>query len=132
MIEHQVLAETKNKWQVFKKPYNFHLRLTDMAEVSFARDSFKVIVTHKKGRDGRDLAQRGDVMAQFKRHRTKKRFLTFLSREKGIKVAEVPRYVSLCFLLCAVWMCTDGPDREFMELKWNALNPETLPGPDSD
>jgi len=29
-------------------------------------------------------------------------------------------------------MFADGLDREFMELKWNALNPETLPGPDSD
>ncbi|EAQ88696.1 hypothetical protein CHGG_05315 [Chaetomium globosum CBS 148.51] len=90
VIEHQVLESVQPiKWSVFKKPYNFHLKLGDIQEVSFARASNKVVVTHKKGRDGRDLGPRGHVMAQFKRDRTKRRFLTFLSRERGVKVGEV-------------------------------------------
>ncbi|KAK3296529.1 uncharacterized protein B0H64DRAFT_398473 [Chaetomium fimeti] len=90
VIEHQVLESVQPiKWSVFKKPYNFHLKLGDIQEVSFARHSTKVAVAHKKGRDGRDLGQRGTVMAQFKRDRTKRRFLTFLSRERGVRVGEV-------------------------------------------
>lgn len=90
VIEHQVLESVRPiKWSLFKKPYNFHLKLNDMQEVSFARGTTKVIVAHKKGKDGRDMNPRGDVMAQFKRERTKRRFLTFLGREKGIKVTEV-------------------------------------------
>ncbi|KAH6627355.1 hypothetical protein F5144DRAFT_651627 [Chaetomium tenue] len=113
VIEHQVLESVQPiKWSVFKKPYNFHLKLGDIQEVSFARASNKVVVSHKKGRDGRDLGPRGHVMAQFKRDRTKRRFLTFLSRERGVKIAEV--------------------NREEMETMWNSLSPETLPGPDSD
>jgi hypothetical protein len=99
-IEHQVLESVKPiKWSFFKKPYNFHLKLGDIQAVAFAKGSTKVIVTHKKGRDGKDLTQRGEVMAQFKRDRTKRRFLNFLGREKGIKIDEVTRYVFL-FLDC--------------------------------
>jgi hypothetical protein len=95
-IEHQVLESVKPiKWSFFKKPYNFHLKLGDIQAVAFAKGSTKVIVTHKKGRDGKDLTQRGEVMAQFKRDRTKRRFLNFLGREKGIKIDEVTRYVPL-------------------------------------
>ncbi|KAH6839594.1 hypothetical protein B0I37DRAFT_358172 [Chaetomium sp. MPI-CAGE-AT-0009] len=113
VIEHQVLESVQPiKWSVFKKPYNFHLKLGDIQEVSFARHSTKVAVAHKKGRDGRDLGQRGTVMAQFKRDRTKRRFLTFLARERGVRVGEV--------------------DVEEMDVMWNSLSPETLPGPDSD
>ena len=89
VIEHQVLALVEPiKWAIFKKPYNFHLKLGDIQKVSFARDSTRVMVTHKKGRDGKDMNPRGDVMAQFKRERTKRRLLTFLG-EKGVKIAEV-------------------------------------------
>ena len=74
MIEHQVLGSLRPiKWSIFKEPYNFHLKLGDIQEVSFARGSTRVMVTHKKGRDGRDMKPRGDVMAQFKRERTNKR-----------------------------------------------------------
>ncbi len=92
VIEHQVLESVRpTKWSVFKKPYNFHLKLGDVQEVSFARGTTRVIVAHRKGRDGRDMHARGDVMAQFKRERTKRRFLTFLRKEKGVKVVEVSR-----------------------------------------
>ena len=90
MIEHQVLESVRPiKWSVFKKPYNFHLKPADIQEVAFARDSKRVMVTHKKGRDGKDKGPRGDMMAQFKRDRTKRRFLSFLGREKGVKISEV-------------------------------------------
>ena len=90
VIEHQVLGSVHPiKWSVFKKPYNFHLNLANIQEVSFARGSTRIIVTHKKGRDGKDRNPRGDVMAQFKQERTKRRFLGFLEREKGVKITEV-------------------------------------------
>ncbi len=90
VIEHQVLESVEPiKWSIFKKPYNFHLKLGDIQEVSFARGSTRVLIAHKKGRDGKDMNPRGDVMAQFKRERTKRRFLTFLGKEKGVKIAEV-------------------------------------------
>ncbi|KAL2158121.1 hypothetical protein VTH06DRAFT_4689 [Thermothelomyces fergusii] len=114
VIEHQVLESVGPpvKWSVFKRPYNFHLRLTDIQEVAFARGSNKVVVTHRKGRDGKDLAPRGEIMAEFKRDRTKRRFLAFLRRDKGVKVTEL--------------------SREAIETKWDSLSPEMLPGPDSD
>jgi hypothetical protein len=137
VIEHQVLESVQPiKWSVFKKPYNFHLKLGDIQEVSFARASTKVVVAHKKGRDGRDLGPRGHVMAQFKRDRTKRRFLTFLSRERGVKVGEVDGYVLVFFLspckLCLGCAFAYRCHREDMEVMWNSLSPETLPGPDSD
>ncbi|KAL2173282.1 uncharacterized protein P884DRAFT_101478 [Thermothelomyces heterothallicus CBS 202.75] len=114
LIEHQVLESVGPpvKWSIFKRPYNFHLKLPDIQEVSFARASNRVVVTHRRGRDGKDLAPRGDIMAEFKRDRTKRRFLTFLRRDKGVKVIEL--------------------SRDAIEAKWNSLSPETLPGPDSD
>ncbi len=90
VFEHQVLKSVRPiKWSVFKKPYNFHLKLADIQEVAFARGSTRVMVTHKKGRDGKDKGPRGDMMAQFKRDRTKRRFLSFLKSEKGVKISEV-------------------------------------------
>ncbi|KAK4139177.1 uncharacterized protein C8A04DRAFT_33344, partial [Dichotomopilus funicola] len=113
VIEHQVLEDVGPiKWSVFKKPCNFHLKLADIEEVSHAPGSTKVVVTHKKGKDGRDVGPRGDVMAQFRRDRTKRRFLRFLVREMGIRV--VARSV------------------EAIEATWNSIDPEILPGPDSD
>ncbi|KAK4139075.1 uncharacterized protein C8A04DRAFT_33463 [Dichotomopilus funicola] len=113
VIEHQVLEDVGPiKWSVFKKPCNFHLKLADIEEVSHTPGSTKVVVTHKKGKDGRDVGPRGDVMAQFRRDRTKRRFLRFLVREMGIRV--VARSV------------------EAIEATWNSIDPEILPGPDSD
>ncbi len=62
VIEHQVLESVwPIKWSVFKKPYNFHLKPADIQEVSFARGSMRVIITHKKGRDGKDMNPRMDL-----------------------------------------------------------------------
>jgi hypothetical protein len=89
VIEHQVLKCVRPpEWAVFKKPYNFHLILGDIQEVKFATGRTKVIVSHKNGKDGKDTKHRGDVMARFKRERTKQRFLTFLGK-KGVNIVEV-------------------------------------------
>jgi hypothetical protein len=85
-IEHQVLGSVwPIKWSVLKKPYNFHLKLGDIEEVLFAQGTMRVIVKHKKGKAGKDIRAGGDVMAQFKRERTKRRFLMVL-RKEGINV----------------------------------------------
>jgi hypothetical protein len=90
VIEHQVLGSVKPiMWSVFKRPYNFHLKLRDIQDVFFARGSTRVIVTHKKGRDGWDVGPRGNVLAQFKRKTTAKRFLTFIAKRKRVMVVEV-------------------------------------------
>ncbi|KAH6614542.1 hypothetical protein B0J18DRAFT_404018 [Chaetomium sp. MPI-SDFR-AT-0129] len=113
VIEHQVLEDVEpSKWSVFKKPCNFHLKPADIKEVSHALGCTKIVVTHMKGKDGRDVGPRGDVMAQFRRDRTKRRFLKFLVREMGVRV--VTRNV------------------EAIEATWNSIDPEILPGPDSD
>ncbi|KAK4098938.1 hypothetical protein N658DRAFT_207565 [Parathielavia hyrcaniae] len=110
-IEHQVLEWVEPpRWAVFKKPYNFHLKLDDIQEVKFAAAGrgrcTKVLVVHKQGKDGKDTHPRGDLMAQFKRDRTKRRFLTFL-RHKGVRVVEV------------------GID--IIESRWESISPKTLP-----
>jgi hypothetical protein len=90
IVEHQVLESVKpTNWAVFMEPYNFHLNPPDIDEVLFAKESTRVIVKHKPGKDGVDLHPRGDVMAQFKRERTKRRFLRFLKDEKQVKIVEV-------------------------------------------
>lgn len=87
VIEHQVLGEVRPvKWSVFKKPYNFHLTLADVEEVLYAPGCKKVVVIHKTGKDGCDVGPRGNVMAEFRRNRTKRRFLTILVTEMGVKV----------------------------------------------
>ncbi|KAK4237740.1 hypothetical protein C8A03DRAFT_44454 [Achaetomium macrosporum] len=89
IVEHQVLESVRpTNWAVFMEPYNFHLNPPDIEEVLFAKGSTRIIVRHKPGRDGVDLHPRGDVMAQFKRERTKRRFLRFLKEEKGVRIVE--------------------------------------------
>ncbi len=93
-IEHLVLGSVRpTRWSVLKKPCNFHLKLGDMQEVLFAQDTTRVIVKHKNGKAGKagkDIRPQGDVMAQFKRERTKARFLVFLTEER-VKVVETTR-----------------------------------------
>ncbi|KAJ4288317.1 hypothetical protein N0V88_007355 [Collariella sp. IMI 366227] len=107
VYEHQVLGSLKPaKWSVFKDPYNFHLKPVDIQEVMFARGDLRVIVSHKKGAGGEELSPRGDVMAQFKRKRTKRRFLASIN-QKGVRLREVKS--------------------DCMDTMWNSLTPPTLP-----
>ncbi|KAL2021760.1 hypothetical protein VTK56DRAFT_6703 [Thermocarpiscus australiensis] len=134
LFEHQVLRSVRPpKWSVFKEPYDFHLRLAQVDEVVYAAGSEKIVVVgrrdgeknkvdkrrqqqgeveeEEKEEEEEDLAARGDLMAQFKRERTKRRFLSFL-KGQGVRLAEV--------------------SSAYMEVMWNSLNPETLPCGDSD
>ncbi|KAK4215520.1 hypothetical protein QBC37DRAFT_281555 [Rhypophila decipiens] len=111
LFEHQVLKDvlpTRVAWGVYKEPYDFHLRLAEITEATFARGSLHVIIGTK---DIPNVVFRGDLMVAFKRDRTKRRFLTFL-RSKGIKLVRT--------------------SEEYIEKAWKDMNPEVLPYYDSD
>ncbi|KAK7756264.1 hypothetical protein SLS62_001860 [Diatrype stigma] len=80
MFEHQVLRDIKPKvtWGFYQKPIDFNLKLADLIEIHYSSDSPKIVAVVK------DKA-RGDILAQFKRERTKKRFLAF-AKKKGVKL----------------------------------------------
>lgn len=80
LFEHQVLRDVHPKvtWGFYQKPINFDLALEEIKEIQYAPDSQKIVVTvHDE--------KRGNILAYFKRERTKKRFLSFTKR-KGIKL----------------------------------------------
>ncbi|KAK1524832.1 hypothetical protein CPAR01_13780 [Colletotrichum paranaense] len=90
IFEHQVLAESDTlTWGIYAKPVNFHLELEHIQEMKWATDTSKVIVVCKDGvvisPDGKP---RGDLLAEFKRDRTKRRFLVFC-RKKGVELIKV-------------------------------------------
>jgi hypothetical protein len=105
-FEHQVLRSVRPpKWSVFKDPYDFHLRVINMDRVVFARGSKYVVIVSKQQKEKQGKghrkggskdhgaghgagSDRGDVMAKFKRERTKRRFLKFLQGQ-GVKLEEV-------------------------------------------
>ncbi|KAI1373012.1 hypothetical protein F4677DRAFT_430723 [Hypoxylon crocopeplum] len=82
MFEHQVLRDVRPKvtWGFYQKPINFDLTLEEIKEIQYATDGQKVLVVI-------DDEKRGNVLAFFKRERTKKRFLSF-SKKKGIKLVK--------------------------------------------
>ncbi len=93
LFEHQVLKDSLPSnvmWGVYKEPLDFHLRLSELVQVLYAPESTKVIIGT---RQIEGVEHRGDVLAHFRRERTKRRFLSFM-REKGIKIVMVVRYVS--------------------------------------
>lgn len=85
-FEHQVLSDEsrKAKWGVYKEPHDFHLRFGELSEVTMAASSKKIVVST---RQYPNVQHRGDLLVHFKRDRTKRRFLRFISR-KGIKVVK--------------------------------------------
>lgn len=96
-FEHQVLKDVKGRrvtWGVYKEPIDFHLRLEEIEEVVYAPEAsgcLKILISVKK-EPGHEDESRGDVLAWFKRERTKRRFLSFLVR-KGKKVVRSTAYV---------------------------------------
>jgi hypothetical protein len=93
-IRHQVFDSVGHphiNWSVLPYPYNFHLQPDDILQASFARGSALVLVIHKEGKDGRDVIPRGDLMARFKRDRTKRRFLFFLQKMWGVEIIEIDK-----------------------------------------
>lgn len=78
-FEHQVLSEVKPPdWGVYKDPINFHLRLAELEAVSWAPGSLRIVVTTVSIPG---IAYRGDVLAEFKRERTKRRLLKFMKKK---------------------------------------------------
>ncbi|KAI1766077.1 hypothetical protein GGR53DRAFT_519277 [Hypoxylon sp. FL1150] len=82
LFEHQVLRDVHPKvtWGFYQKPINFDLVLEEIKEIRYAPDSQKIVVAVND-------ENRGDILAYFKRERTKKRFLSFTKR-KGIKLVK--------------------------------------------
>ncbi|KJR81902.1 uncharacterized protein SPSK_03027 [Sporothrix schenckii 1099-18] len=110
MFEHQVLKETEPTigWGVFADPVDFHLRLRELTEVSFAPDSDIIVIGT---REVKGIEGRGNVLAQFKRERTKRRFLAFL-KKKGVPLRKT--------------------DRHEIETEWDGIQAEVMAGNESD
>jgi hypothetical protein len=85
LIEHQVLGSLMPvKWSVLKD--DFHLQISAVREVIFARGDTRIAILHKEGCD-----KRGDMMmAEFWTQATKRRFLGFLE-SRSIKVVKMGR-----------------------------------------
>lgn len=85
IFEHQVLRDVHPKvtWGFYQKPINFDLSLDEIKEIQYGSDTQKILV------DIND-EKRGNVLAYFKRERTKKRFLAF-AKKKGIKLVKSTR-----------------------------------------
>ncbi|KAK1981926.1 hypothetical protein LZ30DRAFT_65940 [Colletotrichum cereale] len=94
IFEHQVLAEGDTfTWGIYAKPINFHLELGHVQEMRWATGTLKVIVVCKEGVVvSPDGEPRGNLLVEFKRERTKRRFLVFCSK-KGIELEKIERDV---------------------------------------
>ncbi|KAF5527562.1 hypothetical protein CGCA056_v001945 [Colletotrichum aenigma] len=106
VFEHQVLAEGESAtWGIYAKPINFHLELETMQEIMWAADTVKVLIRCKPGvvvsADGKP---RGDLLVEFKRQRTKKRFLAFC-RKKGIPQVKIDASI-----IEQAWDAYESPD----------------------
>ncbi|KAK3950050.1 hypothetical protein QBC32DRAFT_24833 [Pseudoneurospora amorphoporcata] len=146
-FEHQVLKDVKGRrvtWGVYKEPIDFHLRLEEIEEVVYAPEGsgcLKILISVKKDTISRDGEEsRGDVLAWFKRERTKRRFLTFL-RKKGKRVVRSTAYVfSFLFgsvgpdgegeVVCGLltWVCERN--RAYVEQAWDDMDSVVLPHED--
>ncbi|KAF9878024.1 hypothetical protein CkaCkLH20_04600 [Colletotrichum karsti] len=90
LFEHQVLAEGEGAaWGIYRRSINFHLDLHDIQELRFSPDTGKVFVSCKPDVViSEDDKPRGDLIAEFKRPRTKKRFLAFC-RKKNVTITKI-------------------------------------------
>ncbi|KAK4639951.1 hypothetical protein QC761_700400 [Podospora bellae-mahoneyi] len=107
--EHQVLKQLRPpKWAVFKEPYNFHLRTVDCEEIVYGPGSHRVIIRRKAHLQ----PKKGDMLAEFKRDRTKKRFLEFM-HQRGVRIVR--------------------SNKEYVDGAWENLKPAfDMPGQDRD
>ncbi|KAK0671286.1 hypothetical protein QBC41DRAFT_270669 [Cercophora samala] len=107
--EHQVLKQLRPpKWAVFKEPYNFHLKTVDCEEIVYGPGSHRVIIRRKAHLQ----PKKGDMLAEFKRDRTKKRFLEFM-HQRGVRIVR--------------------SNKEYVEGAWENLKPAfDMPGQDRD
>ncbi|KAI1085582.1 hypothetical protein F5B20DRAFT_7873 [Whalleya microplaca] len=106
LFEHQVLRDVfpKVTWGFYQKPINFDLSLEEVQEIQWATESQKILAVIAD-------EKRGNVLAYFKRERTKKRFLSF-AKKKGIKLVK--------------------QTSTQIEDSWNNMESETLPDAESD
>ncbi|KAI2609169.1 hypothetical protein GGR54DRAFT_643658 [Hypoxylon sp. NC1633] len=84
-FEHQVLRDVHPKvtWGFYQKPINFDVSVEEIKEIQYAPDSQKILVLVKD-------ENRGNVLAYFKRERTKKRFLSF-AKKRGVRLVKSTR-----------------------------------------
>ncbi|KAK3681103.1 hypothetical protein B0T22DRAFT_388587 [Podospora appendiculata] len=111
MFEHQVLKDVlpnRVTWGVYKDPIDFHLRLAELTEITYAAESLKVVIGTKRVEG---VEWRGDVLAHFKRERTKRRFLTFM-RKKGVRLVRT--------------------NASYVDAAWENVQSDVLPHYDSD
>ncbi|KAK0736404.1 hypothetical protein B0T21DRAFT_383945 [Apiosordaria backusii] len=103
--EHQVLKQLRPpRWAVFKEPYNFHLKIVECEEIVYGPGSLRVIIRRKPHLQ----PKKGDMLAEFKRDRTKKRFLEFM-HQKGVRIVR--------------------SNKEYVENSWENLKPTfDMPG----
>ncbi|KAM0321424.1 hypothetical protein ACHAQA_010140 [Verticillium albo-atrum] len=88
VFEHQVLSECNPpSWGLYSNPVNFHFAPQDVVDIHWAAGTRKVVVRCQPGvgKDERTGRERGDMVADFARERTKRRFLVFCQK-KGVAV----------------------------------------------
>ncbi|KAH7041343.1 uncharacterized protein B0I36DRAFT_312623 [Microdochium trichocladiopsis] len=104
-FEHQVLRDVQPKvtWGIYQRPLNFNVTLDETIEIQYARDCPKIVVVTKS-------EKRGNVLAHFKRERTKKRFLSF-AKKKGVKLVTTSRAI--------------------IQEMWDSMDSRTLPSDES-
>ncbi|TPX13037.1 uncharacterized protein E0L32_006463 [Thyridium curvatum] len=115
IFEHQVLRDMRLKgsrkkvdWGVYQDHIDFHIRMRELTDITYAKNSQKVIVGTK---EVEGVVHRGDVLAHFKRERTKRRFLAFM-KERGVKIVRT--------------------DAVSIEKAWDEMNSEVLASDDSE
>ncbi|TGJ88452.1 hypothetical protein E0Z10_g282 [Xylaria hypoxylon] len=81
-FEHQVLRGVQPgvTWGYYREPDKFNCGLEEIKEIRYASSGLKMLVA-------RTDEKHGDILAFFKRERTKKRFLVF-ARKKGVKLVK--------------------------------------------
>lgn len=85
MFEHQVLkALSPVQWGIHRQPFNFHLGLDEITKLVWNIDALRIHVVLRKENDTQG---RGDIMAEFKRENTMRRFLNFC-RTKDIPLSK--------------------------------------------
>ncbi|KAM0281836.1 hypothetical protein ACHAQH_003325 [Verticillium albo-atrum] len=91
VFEHQVLSECNPpSWGLYSNPVNFHFAPQDVVDIQWAAGTRKVIVRCQAGvgKDERTGRERGDMIADFARERTKRRFLLFCQK-KGVTIVKI-------------------------------------------
>ncbi|EGY19482.1 hypothetical protein VD0002_g3187 [Verticillium dahliae] len=90
VFEHQVLSDCNPpSWGLYSNPVNFHFTPQDVVDIQWAADTRKVVVRCRPGveKDEQTGQERGDMIADFARERTKRRFLVFCEK-RGIKIVK--------------------------------------------